>query len=487
VPNKHRIISLRIPDRMQLIHLFTIHPIDSSFHRLESLILHGIKSSELKSILPNLTTLPRLASLTISFLDIVIDYGDIYRSIFRLPSLKYNKFTSNSIVRFDSISLPTDHQFSSLEQLVIDYPCALDTLYNILSWTPKLRRLICTDISVLNQRMPTQIPLRMFNLTQCSIQKCSLKFDQFEIFIKQIFAQLQYLRFSTSSDSSYLDAHRWERVITKYMPYLHTFQFEYEDLASGSPVIRPYHAYIDQFSSQFWIEKQWCLDIQANWCYWTPSQIIFAIQRYDKFAYPNLFQNECMNILKLMSRLTVRGYHLSDYCNQMFIDYIRLASSFTKITYLHFEFDSFSIDLLVQILNILPSLDSLTILFVSSDQITELTEEKINMIYATSTMNKITKLNIQMIELNYVEIFLNLCPRMEYLQIKCRNYTDLELIIRLILMKRKSNLYSLCFWMSKADDSMVKKLQAMISFEKLLVTYKIQRVYNRIYLQWQRQ
>jgi len=91
-----------------------------------------------------------------------------------------------------------------------------------------------------------------------------------------------------------------------------------------------------------------------------------------------------------------------------------------------------------------------------------------------------------MVDLNRVDILINLCPQIEYLQIQCRNYIDLESMIRLILMKRKSNLSSLCFWIAEADEFMVKNLQTMIYFEKLLINYTIQRIHDRIYLQWQR-
>jgi hypothetical protein len=88
----------------------------------------------------------------------------------------------------------------------------------------------------------------------------------------------------------------------------------------------------------------------------------------------------------------------------------------------------------------------------------------------------------QVTELNHVDILIHLFPQIEYLQVKCGNYLKLEPIVRLVLMKRGSKLNSLCFGVPDADDSMVKKLQTMIYFEKLLANYKIQRVYNRIYI-----
>jgi len=191
-----------------------------------------------------------------------------------------------------------------------------------------------------------------------------------------------------------------------------------------------------------------------------------------------------MDESKVISQFTIRNCHF-EQCHGWFLPYIQFISSLTEISSLHIEFKYFSIDILVQLLNQLFNLDSLTIVFLFSNQIVKLTEEQINMIHQASKMNKITKMNIiSEIEFNQVDILMNLCPQMEYLHVKCRNYIELEYIIRLILMKRKSNLYLLCFWISEADDQMVKKLQTMIYLEKLLVNYRIQRLHNRIYLQW---
>jgi hypothetical protein len=102
-------------------------------------------------------------------------------------------------------------------------------------------------------------------------------------------------------------------------------------------------------------------------------------------------------------------------------------------------------------------------------------------------MNKLTKVNIeQMVDLTRVDILINLCPQIECLQVKCRNYFELEPMLRLILMKKPSALSSICFGIAEADDSMIKTLQTIIHFEKLLINYTIQRIDNRIVLNWQR-
>ncbi len=278
IPNKHRILSFHISDRPEFIKFFTLHTIDSSFHRLESLVLHGIKSNEIISFLPSLTILPRLFSLKISLDGALNDPNETYRLIFRLPMLKYNQLSAIKLALQDSMSMTANEQFDSMEQLVIDHPCTLHGLNNILSYTPKLRRLTCKNLFRFNLYFQTEIPLRIFNLTHCSIRICYLKFDEFEIFIKKISSQLRLLHLTSSLDITYLNADRWERLISQHMPYLHTFQLKHSDVISGCFKVQSYHSFINRFTSSFWIEKGWLLDIQTDLNHWPPIKIIYSIQ-----------------------------------------------------------------------------------------------------------------------------------------------------------------------------------------------------------------
>ncbi|CAF0829626.1 unnamed protein product [Rotaria sordida] len=504
LPNKHRIFSLHLLNGSQLIRYSTFHTFDSSFYRLESLILHGIKFNEIILFLPNLTNLPRLFSLNIHLDDVLDDSNRIYHLIFRLPMLKYNKLSVNKIILQDSISSISNEHFSSIKQLVINYPCTLYNLYNILSYTSKLHHLTCEPLFSINENISREIPLKLFNLTYCSISQCYLKFNEFEIFIKQISSQLRILRFKPCSDIFYLDADRWQQLILQYMPYLHTFQFKYHDGISDHFEIQSYHSFLNRFISPFWIERQWLLDIQIDLNHWPPVEIIFSIQpkrkqwnellisyernnvTFNQITDVNLSDQEYMHILNSMSQLTVRNCRFIQY-DQWFIDCIHFISSLAEITCLYIEFQYFSIDIIIQFLYRLPHLNSLTIVIMFSNQKIQLTEEQINMIHTISNMNQIIKMNIEQIfELNQIDILINLCPRMKYLNVQCKNYIDLEYIIRLILMKKNSNLYFLCFSIPNADERMVKRLQTMIDLKELLVNYTIQHCHNKIYLQRQK-
>ncbi|CAF4633119.1 unnamed protein product, partial [Rotaria socialis] len=74
--------------------------------------------------------------------------NDIYRSIFALPTLKYNKLHLYGNECSISIPLATGKQFSTIEYLEIAHYYAFDELSDLISYTPKLRRL---NLSHINQ------------------------------------------------------------------------------------------------------------------------------------------------------------------------------------------------------------------------------------------------------------------------------------------------------------------------------------------------
>ncbi len=74
----------------------------------------------------------------------------------------------------------------------------------------------------------------------------------------------EVLRLTTTMDESYLDAKRWEQLILSSMPNLSVFDFNHDNhLVLDNSA--PYHDILKQFTSQFWIEKQWFFTHQHNW------------------------------------------------------------------------------------------------------------------------------------------------------------------------------------------------------------------------------
>jgi hypothetical protein len=94
-------------------------------------------------------------------------------------------------------------------------------------------------------------------LTHLSIKDCILSFDKFELFIIKICSQLKLLRIFNRTDITYLDANRWQWLISHHMYRLSVFDFQHSIRIEEVENIQVYHTMINKFASSFWIERQW--------------------------------------------------------------------------------------------------------------------------------------------------------------------------------------------------------------------------------------
>lgn len=263
IPNKHRILSLHL-NGYSLIDEFFIHcNIDSSFNRLESVILTEVFDYKLLPILFYLNSLPRLFSLSIELEYESYSISNIYRIIFRLPSLRFNNLSlPNSDEPNVLIPISINEKFSTIEHLVMKHSCNINEIISILHHTPHLRHLMCERLVETNEISGKEVQLALSNLTHVSFTLCLLDFDEFEVFIKKISSQLQVLRLETCTSSTYLDAHRWKNLIRKYMPRLCRFHWDHRIDVDDVLDTTPNHEAIKQFTSTFWMERQWFFEFK---------------------------------------------------------------------------------------------------------------------------------------------------------------------------------------------------------------------------------
>ncbi|CAF2851047.1 unnamed protein product, partial [Rotaria sp. Silwood2] len=491
--NKNQIFSVHLwilPDNNQFISSFTI---DSSFIRLESLVFRPIEPDLLISLLPKLIYLPRLFSLTIDTWSALKDLGNIYQLIFNLRKLKYIKYKATESDNFDitvSLSIATnEQQVSTIEYLIIDHPCAYNELYNIISYTPQLRRLKFLNLSESNISIEVIKPMTLSNLTHLSINNYQMTFDEFEIFIKKLYSsKLKVLSFTTIvQDIAYLDANRWEEFILQNLPKLEEFYFKYSTYFEDHYETPMYSGKRDQFISPFWIERRWILQAEIEL-----DNLIYSIRPYKKRWYEYNTQhkmiNSCDQLSKFM-RLILVNKSSEGWPNSLAINkYISHVLTVTQIHHMETQ-EHFFIGKLREILDLLSELDSLQIYSLSFSQSTCLSREEIENLLFLSTKNQITKLCLEIIILiEEVYFLIEIFPRINHLQVNFIHSMDVELFVRLILIqiKIKSNhpLRLLCFCVAAADDEMVHKLEKMINIENLLVDFTVKHVMNEIYLQW---
>jgi hypothetical protein len=264
IPNRYKIITLSFYEQSDINLFFTMYTIDSSFRRLRSLIIKNITSVMLVSVLKELVYLPCLISLTIGINDDSELLGDVYQLIFRLPLLRFMKISLTADEQFEQLPYATNTEVSSIEHLVIDYPCTLDELLAILSYTPKLNCLICTELSEPVLNITNHPSIKLPNLTYLIIKGCRISFDEFEIFIKKISSQLQVLRINTFQDEIYMDSDRWQRLILEQISHLLKFYFLHRQRNNNAFQKTRYYALLNGFTSSFWIERQWSFEIEID-------------------------------------------------------------------------------------------------------------------------------------------------------------------------------------------------------------------------------
>jgi hypothetical protein len=143
----------------------------ASFDRLESLVINCLMNGNLQSFISQLSVLPRLYALTLIVEDDLITSGDFYLPIFSLPVLKYGKFSLHRNEEFVSYPITPNVEFSRIKHLNINLYCTLEILMNILSYTPRLCRLICQKLSKSHRTTAEMKPITLSNLRNISIKR----------------------------------------------------------------------------------------------------------------------------------------------------------------------------------------------------------------------------------------------------------------------------------------------------------------------------
>ena len=108
--------------------------VDLTYNCLESIVLDRISTYKFVILLFYFKTLPNLFSLKVKFDHFENNFSDIYQMIYRFRSLKYLQIRIDTLNEFFFSNLSiNDQMYSSIEYLVISYPCDLNNLFNLIS------------------------------------------------------------------------------------------------------------------------------------------------------------------------------------------------------------------------------------------------------------------------------------------------------------------------------------------------------------------
>jgi hypothetical protein len=275
--NSQKIFAIKLSNSLQINEFSSSFVINSSYDHLESLDIWEPQVDILLTLLPKLASLPRLFSLSVHMIGILMDYTDVFRIIFTLPVLKYLKYLTNCSECSTSLSIATNQQLSPIEVLILDVSCTLEQLAIITSYTPQLRSLNIQHIDKDNDSLTgILLPKGLSNLTHITISENEQTFDEFEMFISQICSKLEVLSLTKYNDITYLDAKRWEDLIVKYCPQLKQFYFRYYEPTPDDCDYPIYDIEPNQFTSPFWTERKWIFEAKSK-----NEDMRFSIRRYE--------------------------------------------------------------------------------------------------------------------------------------------------------------------------------------------------------------
>ena len=268
IPNQHRVISLHLRNSVRVEEFFTYCFIDSLFNRLESIVLYGILPSKFITVLSHLLTLPRLFVLTTKLNnddEFYISLSDIYRRILRLPYLKSNSLSVSTESELSAlIPLSTNERFNSIKYLSMYHFCTLDELTAILYHTPNLIYLTCRDLIGLDYDVKSDVSVILPNLKHIFITNCSVKFDEFENFMKKISSQLQVLRIDKFSKGDHIYPDQWQQLILNNMPQLSSFDLTCYMKVHDNSTNNHFDSFMHQFTSLFWSERGWGFGVEIQ-------------------------------------------------------------------------------------------------------------------------------------------------------------------------------------------------------------------------------
>ena len=200
----------------------------SEFQRLGTLILRDIQSKYPKNLWDQLHSL-----LGITSIDHVPNINLIYRQIFGLHALKYCKLSLISLNT--EVPLVTcTNEYSSIQHLVIMNVICCYQLHSLLSYVPQLRRLSIRSLTGSWTKQKNVSRSFINHLAHLSLGINSLMFDSLV------------------------------QLITNYLPNVRVFDI-YIDCGTWdtNEQVR-IESQIKQFTSSFWIERQWFFYTWSN-------------------------------------------------------------------------------------------------------------------------------------------------------------------------------------------------------------------------------
>ncbi|CAF4160897.1 unnamed protein product [Adineta steineri] len=492
LPNKHRIHSLHLSNPCLYDDISSPIHILSQFLHLKTLSLNNIESKHLEYLLPTLVSLPCLSSLSITSINIIVNRTAIYSQIIRLPALKYCSLSLKGS-HYSEVPLPILDKYSPIEHLIIKHGISTNELYNLLSYIPQLHRLyVCYTLNSWTTYIkPSSFVLPY--LTHVSLDLSSISFAVFEEMIIDIFHLVHVLHIfiRNNNDQMYINANRWKQLILSYMRNLRIFDIRHEtwsrNITTNSQVIL--NTPTNKFTSSFWSERQWFFTQQFIQERDRNCTIFCSIDPYRRKYYTlckQIHPSTCLNSkkthLQSVQHLRIDNENEIIDCKYYFPNVTTLTLE-NSLSCTLIKSRSLSLTKIIEILRFTSYIRTLIFGSMPLYGVNYKSIQQNQTFQLVSNTNMITNVTFkQGCTLNKLQLFVALCPRIQYLTLG-HDTEDLESIVRFLLKKRNENTSHLCsIRLVSTCPFFLTTLRTLIESETLLTDYILKKVGTNIYL-----
>ncbi|CAF3941168.1 unnamed protein product [Rotaria sp. Silwood1] len=236
------------------------------------------------------------------------------------------------------------------------------------------------------------------------------------MFITKIDAKLKVLSVkSLAKDITYLNANCWKELIMNNFPRLEEFHLTFLIFLESIHRTSLYINKLNTFNSLFWIERQWLLQAEISL-----DTIIYSIHPFKKRWYEYQSQDQTIHpsneLLKSMRILfTIIPYYDNMKPLKQIISHI---SNVADIYHLEIDEEIYT-DTLMEILVLLPELDSLKISSLLYSNPIYINGKDSNVLCLLTSLNQITKVYLmKMTKMEEIDFLIELCPQMIYLKVE---------------------------------------------------------------------
>ncbi|UJR17676.1 hypothetical protein I4U23_004573 [Adineta vaga] len=483
--NSHRIRSLYISNGFIIHLIISLAENQLLFRRLQTLYLNNIDLTNSKDLFNYLFLLPNLSALTFSSNNNCYDKNMIFEQIFRLSSLKYFKISLNQQHDTTSDLLTITNEYSSpIEHLIIDSNINLEEFLLLLAYVPRLRRLSIKCL-ISTSKLYSEISSIILNhLTHVSIKLKYIRFDVFEPLMKILFQNLQFLCISTYMDNEYINAQKWERLITNHMTHLRIFDLQHETSSINS--LHCEHL-MNQFSTLFWTERKWFFTHEHNYSGRSNQGLFYSIEPYRRKDYIlNNIANQCNYSYHSKNNLdAVRHIHIEHrfaidnhsvniphanevtFGKNVYISREVIANlnnsiiPLSRLTKITIDSDYISLYNIINVLCLTPNCRKLTLTSLSYDE-RELVSIQYNENFQNlSQKNTMKDVTVKSCTFEEIQLVVNLFRQLEHLTINV-SQKDFQSIVKYLLNTNENIRYLHSLYIRSTNDIWIEKLMNII-------------------------